>query len=76
MALHASHLATFGHLLPPQFDACNQGGDPFLFELHRRFGLAGLCEDMRISNGIGEGAGLPSCLLFCWAPCTACPNSA
>ncbi|KAI7842503.1 hypothetical protein COHA_003857 [Chlorella ohadii] len=53
LALHKDHLATFGRLLPPQFDGCNQGGDPFLFELHHRFGTAGLCLRVRISNAIG-----------------------
>lgn len=55
LALHASHMEAFGgRLLPPAFEACNQGGDPFLFELWRSFGRAGVCAKVRVTNGIGE----------------------
>ncbi|GAB4813173.1 hypothetical protein N2152v2_000219 [Parachlorella kessleri] len=52
LALHTSHLDAFGgRLLPDQF--INQGGDPFLFELYRSFGLARLCSEVSLTNGKG-----------------------
>lgn len=62
LALHtSSHLDLFGgRLLPEAF--VNQGGDPWLFELYRRFGLSGVCPSVWVSNGIGEA----SCIK--WVP--------
>jgi hypothetical protein len=38
--VHRFHLDTFGVMFPPEF--INQHGDPFLFEIYRRFGAAWL----------------------------------
>lgn len=49
--IHRWHLEQFSSVLPPQF--VNQGGDPFLFELYKRWNASTFVEDARLENGIG-----------------------
>ena len=44
-------MRNFGQLLPKQF--VNQGGDPYLYELYSRFGVAGWEVSCRLENTIG-----------------------
>ena len=50
-ALSATHLKTFGQLLPQNF--VNQGGDPFLFELYRSIGAVDSLPAVSINNTRG-----------------------
>jgi LPS sulfotransferase NodH len=52
--LHRLHLDVFGKLFPQQF--FNQHGDPFLFEVYRRWGVSRYTAHADLSNGVG-GAG-------------------
>jgi GT2 family glycosyltransferase/LPS sulfotransferase NodH len=45
------HLETFGELFPDEF--INQHGDPFLFELYRRFGAANFAPTGMLCNVVG-----------------------
>lgn len=50
--VHRWHYETFDRvLLPSTFD--NQGGDPFLFELYKRFGASQFALDCKLRNTIG-----------------------
>jgi hypothetical protein len=50
--VHKFHLqANQGQLLPSAF--INQDGDPFLFELYRRFGSARILPDVKLLNSVG-----------------------
>ncbi|KAK3253572.1 hypothetical protein CYMTET_37177 [Cymbomonas tetramitiformis] len=49
--IHKWHFETFGDILPSQLQ--NQGGDPFLFELYKRFGAARFELDARLENSLG-----------------------
>lgn len=52
--IHRTHLDIFdGQIIPGIF--VNQDGDPFLFQLYRRFGVSTM-SSRRICNGIGGGA--------------------
>lgn len=48
----STHLDLFGRMLPGEL--LNQGGDPFLYELYRSFGLAGVCAAITVHNAMGE----------------------
>ena len=50
--IHRWHFMTFGgSILPPSF--LNQGGDPYLFELYKRFGASRFALDCCLVNTIG-----------------------
>jgi hypothetical protein len=49
--LHRSHMTVFDRMLPFQF--INQGGDPYLFELYRRFGCARFADGVYLTNTLG-----------------------
>ncbi|KAF9066985.1 NAD-dependent epimerase/dehydratase [Rhodocollybia butyracea] len=51
--IHRTHLDIFkGSVVPPDF--INQDGDPFLYQLYRRWGCSSMITS-RISNGVGGG---------------------
>lgn len=52
--IHRWHFEVFRRILPSEFD--NQGGDPFLFELYKRFGSATFDFDSILENTIGGKA--------------------
>jgi LPS sulfotransferase NodH len=52
--VHKAHLEIFEDLFPPAFR--NQHGDPFLFELYRRWGASRFTAGASLTNGVG-GAG-------------------
>ena len=49
--IHRFHLELFGELFPDEFK--NQHGDPFLFELYRRFGAAFFAPTASVCNTVG-----------------------
>lgn len=49
--IHKWHLEQFSNVLPPKF--VNQGGDPFLFELYKRWNTSTFVDNARLENGIG-----------------------
>lgn len=49
--IHRHHLEIFGAVLPPEF--VNQGGDPFLFELYRRYGASAFADTASLKNLVG-----------------------
>lgn len=49
--LHRLHMQIFGELFPPEF--INQHGDPFLFELYRRWGASRFTARSSLTNSIG-----------------------
>ena len=49
--IHRFHLELFGELFPDEFK--NQHGDPFLFELYRRFGAASFAPTASVCNTVG-----------------------
>ncbi|KAG8957540.1 hypothetical protein FRC03_010046 [Tulasnella sp. 419] len=50
--LHKTHLDIFeGEVIPPIF--FNQDGDPYLFQLYRRWGCSRMLSDTRLRNAIG-----------------------
>ncbi|CAM9884294.1 unnamed protein product, partial [Ectocarpus sp. 6 AP-2014] len=49
--IHRRHVEVFGAVLPPEF--VNQGGDPFLFELYRRFGASAFADTASLKNLVG-----------------------
>lgn len=50
--IHRTHMDIFGgEVIPAAF--LNQDGDPFLFQLYRRFGASAMVQHLRIKNGIG-----------------------
>lgn len=49
--INRRHVEIFGNLLPPEF--VNQGGDPFLFELYRRWGASGFAPTAALKNLVG-----------------------
>lgn len=49
--IHRWHMDHFSDLLPSQF--VNQGGDPFLFELYKRWNASTIVEDTRLENTVG-----------------------
>ena len=51
--VHRTHVAIFGNVLPPEF--VNQGGDPFLFALYRRYGAAEFAPTASLRNTVGGG---------------------
>jgi hypothetical protein len=53
--VHRFHLDTFGTMFPPAF--LNQHGDPFLFEIYRRFGAARSTPSASVTNTVG-GSGV------------------
>lgn len=48
--IHRSHMDIFGEVVPPCF--VNQDGDPYLFQLYRRFGCSSMIPS-RIRNRVG-----------------------
>lgn len=59
--VHRRHVEIFGTVLPPEF--VNQGGDPFLFELYRRWGASAFADTAALKNLVGGGdeARYPKC---------------
>ncbi|CAM9495189.1 unnamed protein product, partial [Pylaiella littoralis] len=49
--IHRRHVEIFGSVLPPEF--INQGGDPFLFELYRRWGASTFADTAALKNLMG-----------------------
>ncbi|CAM9662421.1 unnamed protein product, partial [Scytosiphon promiscuus] len=49
--INSRHVEIFGTLLPPEF--VNQGGDPFLFELYRRWGASAFAPTAALKNLLG-----------------------
>eukprot|EP00752_Nemacystus_decipiens_P005824 g5264.t1 len=49
--IHRHHVEIFGAVLPPEF--VNQGGDPFLFELYRRWGASAFADTAALKNLVG-----------------------
>lgn len=49
--IHRRHMEIFGTVLPPEF--VNQGGDPFLFELYRRWGASAFADTAALKNLVG-----------------------
>ncbi|KAF9020736.1 glycosyltransferase family 2 protein [Hymenopellis radicata] len=53
--VHRTHLDMFGgDVIPDVF--VNQDGDPYLFQLYRRWGCATMVEGMRLQNNVGGSA--------------------
>lgn len=52
--IHRLHMEVFGQLFPPEFR--NQHGDPYLFEVYRRWGASRYAERSSLRNEVG-GAG-------------------
>lgn len=49
--IHRRHVEILGAVLPPEF--VNQGGDPFLFELYRRWGASAFVDTAALKNIVG-----------------------
>lgn len=49
--IHRRHVETFGAVVPHKF--VNQGGDPFLFELYRRWGASAFANTAALKNLVG-----------------------
>lgn len=49
--MHRFHLDAFGELFPPEFR--NQHGDPFLYEVYRRWGASCYTEHATLTNAVG-----------------------
>ena len=49
--IHRRHVEIFGAVLPAEF--VNQGGDPFLFELYRRWGASAFANTAALKNLVG-----------------------
>lgn len=49
--IHRHHVEVFGSVLPHEF--VNQGGDPFLFELYRRWGASTFADTAALKNLVG-----------------------
>ena len=53
--MHRLHLDVFkGELFPPEF--CNQHGDPFLYEIYRRWGASRYTTSAQLTNTVGGAA--------------------
>lgn len=52
--MHKVHLDIFGELFPPEFR--NQHGDPFLYEIYRRWGASRYTKTARLNNTVGGAA--------------------
>ena len=52
--MHRLHLDIFGELFPPEFR--NQHGDPFLYEVYRRWGASRYTKTARLNNTVGGAA--------------------
>jgi hypothetical protein len=50
--LHRRHIEVFGRLLPQEF--VNQHGDPFLFEIYRRYGASRFAPIAKLRNKVGH----------------------
>lgn len=53
--VHKTHMEIFGGLVVPEV-FFNQDGDPFLFQLYRRWGCSSMI-DVRVGNGVGGSGG-------------------
>jgi len=53
--VHRTHMEIFGGLVVPEV-FFNQDGDPFLFQLYRRWGCSRMIE-VRVENGVGGSGG-------------------
>lgn len=49
--LHRLHMDIFGEMIPDVF--INQDGDPFLFQLYKRWGASRFLQDVTLENGVG-----------------------
>ena len=52
--MHRLHFDIFGELFPPEFR--NQHGDPFLYEVYRRWGASRYTKVARLTNTVGGAA--------------------
>mmetsp|Transcript_7212 Transcript_7212/g.10150 ORF Transcript_7212/g.10150 Transcript_7212/m.10150 type:complete len:1017 (-) Transcript_7212:189-3239(-) len=64
--LHCTHLHVFGELFPSEF--INQHGDPYVFEIYRRWGASMFAKTSKLRNTIGgaDASRYRKISSFCW----------
>ena len=64
--MHRTHMDIFNGLMIPEVFV-NQDGDPYLYDVYRRWGASVIARECRLSNGVG-GSNHPRLVLDCIHP--------